>query len=78
MQQLELPNKKAIERREAYLHFLKDVNDSCDTRFVALCAVALGRSMIKTYVEEARLHLPKAIKSEKQDLKCQVLEDVTT
>ena len=32
--------------------------------------------MVKTYTEEARLHLPEAIKREEQDLKCQVLEDI--
>src|SRR2546423_8114961 len=76
VQQPELPNKKAAERRKAYLQFLGNVYQICGAQFVVLCAIAFGRSMVKTYTEEARLHLPGAIKREEQDLKCQVLEDI--
>ena len=68
--------EKAAERRKAYLQFLGNVYQICGAQFVVLCAIAFGRSMVKTYTEEARLHLPGAIKREEQDLKCQVLEDI--
>src|SRR6266496_2578097 len=58
VQQPELPNKKAAERRKAYLQFLGNVYQICGTQFVVLCAIAFGRSMVKTYTEETQLHLP--------------------
>jgi hypothetical protein len=76
VQQPELPNRKAAERREAYLQFLRNVYQICGAQFVVLCAIAFGRSIVRTYAEKTRLHLPEAIKREERDLKCQVLEDI--